>query len=135
VDHVAILSDESLHHFSSSIESSGYLLQPLSQVTGVDQSKPLIPVVLMTSFTNSINQRCICLVQWILLLSLVLSCLHKFISLNLIVESLDIPSRTSLLPDNLHGDHGIVLRVEENSYSCTFRPTNLCFNSGHILIF
>jgi hypothetical protein len=54
VDHVAILSAESLDHSSSSIESSCYLLQPLSQVTSVDHSKTLIPVVLMTSFTNSI---------------------------------------------------------------------------------
>jgi hypothetical protein len=28
-----------------------------------------------------------------------------------------IKFRTSLLPNNLHGDHEIVLRVEENSYS------------------
>jgi hypothetical protein len=29
-------------------------------------------------------------------------------------------SRTSLLPDNLHGDHEIVLRVEENSHVLVF---------------
>ena len=36
------LSVISLYHSSSSTESSCYLLQPLSQVSGVDQSKPLI---------------------------------------------------------------------------------------------
>jgi hypothetical protein len=54
VDHVAILSAKSLDQSSISTESSCYLLQPFSQVTGVDQSKPLIPVILMASFTNSI---------------------------------------------------------------------------------
>jgi hypothetical protein len=71
----------------------------------------------------------------ILLLSLVLSCLYKFISHNLIVDSLCIPSRTSLLPDNLHGDHEIVPRVEEISHVLLFLPTSLCFNSYRVLIF
>jgi hypothetical protein len=74
------LSAISLDHSSSCIESSCYLLQPLSQVMGIDQSKPLISVVLMTSFTNSIYKWHIHLVQWTLLLALVLSCLCKLIN-------------------------------------------------------
>jgi hypothetical protein len=42
---------------------------------------------------------------------------------------------TSLLPDNPHVDHKIVLWVEEE-FSCdALFAGNLCFNSDHILIF
>jgi hypothetical protein len=43
-------------------------------------------------------------------------------------------SRINLLPDNLHVDHKIVLWVEKNLMWCSF-SNNLCFNSGHILVF
>jgi hypothetical protein len=39
-----------------------------------------------------------------------------------------IKYHTSVLPDNLHVDHKIVLKVEENSHVLLFLPTVPCFN-------
>jgi hypothetical protein len=70
-----------------------------------------------------LSKQCIPLVRWIMMLSLVLSCLSKLpILISWLVPS-HIKSRTNLRPDNLRVDHKIVLRVEENCHVMLFRPT------------
>jgi hypothetical protein len=59
-----------------------------------------------------LSKQCIPLVQWIMLLSLVLSCLSKLpILISWLVPS-HIKSRTNLWPDNLCNDHKRVYGVE-----------------------
>jgi hypothetical protein len=86
-------------------------------------------------FVNYIYKQCIHLVQWILLLYLVLSCLSK---LSILISWLlphHIPSYTNLWPNNLCDDHKRVYGVEEDSHVLLFFAKNLCFNSCHDLIF
>jgi hypothetical protein len=86
-------------------------------------------------FIDFISKQCIQLVQWILLLSLVLSCLSK---LSILISWLlphHIPSYTNLWPDNLCDDHKRVYGIEEDSHVLLVLSTILCFNSCHDLIF
>jgi hypothetical protein len=85
-------------------------------------------------FIDSISKRCIHLVQWIMLLSLVLSCLSKLPILISWFVPPHIHSHINLWPDNLRINHKIILWVEEFSCDALF-ASNLCFNSGHIIIF
>jgi hypothetical protein len=68
-----------------------------------------------------------------LLLSLVLSCLYKFINLISWLFRSHIKYHTSLLPDNLHVDHKIILWVEENSHVMLFCQRSLLQLQSHFL--
>jgi hypothetical protein len=82
-------------------------------------------------FIDSISKQCIHLVQWILPLSLVLSCLIKFSILISWLLPHHIPSRTSLWPGNLRDDQEIVLWVEENSHVMLFCQQSLLQHRSH----
>jgi hypothetical protein len=82
-------------------------------------------------FIDSISKRCVHSVQWIMLLTLVLSCLSKLPILISWLVPPHIKYHTSLLPDNLHVDHKIVLWVEENSHVMLFYQQSLLQLRSH----
>jgi hypothetical protein len=84
-------------------------------------------------FINCISKQCIHSVQWIMLLTLVLSCLSKLPILISWLVPPHIKYHTSLLPDNLHVDHKMVLWVEENSHVMLFCQQSLLQLQSHFL--
>jgi hypothetical protein len=82
-------------------------------------------------FIDSISKRCVHSVQWIMLLTLVLSCLKKLINLDLMVGSPHIHSRINLWPNNLCVNHKIILWVEENSHVMLFCQQSLLQLRSH----
>jgi hypothetical protein len=82
-------------------------------------------------FIDPISKQCIHLVQWIMLLTLVLSCLYKFINLISWLLRSHIRSRINLWPDNPHDDQEIILWVEENSHVMFFHQQSLFQLQSH----